>query len=141
MGVRGLGPATVRLVSLAIADVVNDAHYNQFFGSRRYLAKKVDLDPSTVGDVINHLVGAGVLVVVKKKRGEIPIYQWIWGVGGPPTPSGSRLPHRVGADPHTYTKASSRDAASRRPKGGRAAPAQPQPLSLEELHEKYGVEI
>jgi len=79
----GISPQTVRLVALAVADVVNDLHDNEFWGARRLLAEKVGCDPDTVGDVLKHLCHTGVAEVMSAEPGFPVRYRWR-GCGDPP---------------------------------------------------------
>lgn len=79
-----LAPSTIRLVALAVADVVNDLHDNEFYSSVTKLAKKVDLSRETVGLVLRHLCDTGVLVLVETRPGGTTRYRWV-GVTDHPT--------------------------------------------------------
>ena len=76
---EGISPAMTRVVALAIADVVNDLHGNEFYGSRKLLSRKVGCDPDTVSDVIRHLVERGVMVEIKRDPGRPVVYRWALG--------------------------------------------------------------
>lgn len=71
-------PSTVRLVALAVADVVNDAHRNEFFGSAGNIAVKAGVSRDTVRVVFRHLEAVGVLAVVKERPGEPTVYRWVY---------------------------------------------------------------
>jgi hypothetical protein len=73
----GLRPATIRLVALAVADVVNDAHDNEFYGSVTKLAAKVGLSRQCVGQVLKHLCDAGVLSQLEERPGGTTKYRWV----------------------------------------------------------------
>ena len=61
------------LVHLAIADVVNDIHGNEFWMSTYGLAKKARVGRSTVVSTLSDLVKAGMLEVLKEgKRDRTP---------------------------------------------------------------------
>lgn len=74
---RHLSASTVRLVALAVADVVNDAHDNEFYGSVTKLAAKVGLSRETVGLVMGHLCDTNVLAVVSPRPGGTTKYRWL----------------------------------------------------------------
>jgi hypothetical protein len=73
---KGVSSAAVRLVALSIADVVNDANDNEFYGSMTRLAAKVTLSRETVGLVLKHLVEAGVLDQLEERPGGTTRYRW-----------------------------------------------------------------
>lgn len=73
---KGVSSAAVRLVALSIADVVNDANDNEFYGSVTRLAAKVTLSRETVGLVLKHLVEAGVLDQLEERPGGTTRYRW-----------------------------------------------------------------
>lgn len=81
-----LAPSTIRLVALAVADVVNDLHDNEFYSSVTKLAKKVDLSRETVGLVLRHLCDTGVLALLETRPGGTTRYRWV-GVTEHPTGS------------------------------------------------------
>lgn len=85
----GLSRHVIRLVALAVADVVNDLNDNEFWGARRLLAAKVGVDPDTVSDVMKHLSAAGVIDVVERKPGRAVRYRWVWFPGAVSQPRGS----------------------------------------------------
>jgi len=87
-----LAESTIRLVALAVADVVNDLYGNEFFSSVTKLATKVGLSRETVGLVLRHLCDTGVLVLVETRPGGTTRYRW---VGVTDHPSGS-YPQPVG---------------------------------------------
>jgi len=98
----GISPQTVRLVAIAVADVVNDVHHNEFWGARRLLAEKVGIDPDTVSDVMQHLCAVGVIEVVERNPGKSVRYRWLGGGGPPPLPepgSGGSPPLPAVAEP------------------------------------------
>lgn len=74
----GVSAASYRLVAVAIADIVNDAHDNQFFGSIKNLADKVRLNRDTVRRCVGAMVESGVLEVVRTRDGDTSIYRWVW---------------------------------------------------------------
>lgn len=81
-----LAESTIRLVALAVADVVNDLHGNEFFSSVTKLAAKVGLSRETVGLVMKHLCDTGVLALVEKRPGGSTRYRWV-GLSDDPTGS------------------------------------------------------
>lgn len=87
-----LAESTIRLVALAVADVVNDLHGNEFFSSVTKLATKVGLSRETVGLVLRHLCDTGVLTLIETRPGGTTRYRW---VGVTDDPSGS-YPQPVG---------------------------------------------
>lgn len=97
--------STVRLVALAIADVVNDMNANEFFATLTTLAGKVDLHRDTVRRVIRHLVDVGVLATIEAPHpgSTAPgVYRWIWQPPDYPQASASsRSRSRRIRDPRT----------------------------------------
>jgi hypothetical protein len=75
---EGVGSAMVRLTALAIADVVNDMHDNQFYGSLPRLADKIGASRESVRKAVAHLVAAGVITLVREVDGRATIYRWTW---------------------------------------------------------------
>lgn len=73
-----ISPTVVRLVALAIADVVNDLQGNEFYGSVTNLANKVGASRETVGLVIKHLVVVGVLERLDEHRGRKGTFRYLW---------------------------------------------------------------
>lgn len=71
-------PHTVRLVALAIAEIVNDAHGWTFYGSAVNLATKAGVHRDTVRLVIKHLCAVGVMEVVEERPGRTTMYRWLW---------------------------------------------------------------
>ena len=65
----GVAASTVRLVGLAIADVVNDLHHNEFFGSTVNIARKCGVHRNTVTFSLQHFARVGVLKVVRDRPG------------------------------------------------------------------------
>jgi hypothetical protein len=74
---EGVSAQTVRLVALAVADVVNDMHGNEFWASSATVANKLDCHKDTVQDALKHLTTVGVLQVVSKQRGKPTRFRWI----------------------------------------------------------------
>lgn len=74
---EGVSKSNVRLVALAIADVVNDAHHNEFYGSLTRVAERSDVDRKVVGLVVAHLVSAGVLGLIEHRQGRTSRYRWL----------------------------------------------------------------
>ena len=103
---EGISPQTVRLVALAVADVVNDAHDYRFFAARKKVAAKVGCDPDTVGDVFRHLVDSGVMRVVRCDPGRPVEYQWtmVPGVRSSTAPLRSSTAGGAVTSPHHKTK-------------------------------------
>lgn len=68
-----------RVVMIAVADVVNDAHGNQFWMRPEVLAEKVGMDAGNVRRKMSELVAAGVLEVVEQGggRGRSTVYRWV----------------------------------------------------------------
>jgi hypothetical protein len=133
---EGLSSHAVRVVALAVADVVNDMHGHEFYAARKKLAEKVGMDRDTVGDVLKHLVEAGVLSVVELSPGKPVRYRWNIGTYGDP-PQGVRSSTVGGAvtSPHRNTNRNTRDT------GGERRDYRHAPPTLEEQRAKYGVEI
>jgi hypothetical protein len=106
---QGLSAQTVRVVALAVADVVNDTHGWRFYGRRKSVAAKVCCDPDTVGDVFAHLVEEGVMSVVEAPPGKPVEYEWLWGRrdlethGDPPHPLRSSTVGGAVTSPHQKT--------------------------------------
>jgi hypothetical protein len=73
----GVSAQTVRLVALAVADVVNDMHGNEFWASSKTVAAKLDCHKDTVQDALKHLAAVGVLEVIEQKRGKPTRFRWI----------------------------------------------------------------
>ncbi len=70
------------LVHLAIADVVNDLHANEFWMSTYSLAKKARVSRSTVVSTLSDLVKAGMLEVLKEgARDRTPTRYRFCGLG------------------------------------------------------------
>lgn len=120
-----VSPSTVRLVALAVADVVNDLHGNEFYGSISKLAAKVGLSRDTVGLVMKHLVATKVVTIIEQRPGTTTRYRWNGASDARPAgtvrrpPAGTlrhHLPEQSGAIPNE-TQAE--------PKGS-ANPADPQ---------------
>jgi len=91
---KGVSAAVVRLVALSVADVVNDANDNEFYGSVKRLAAKVALSRETVGLAMKHLVDVGVLEHLEDRPGGTTRYRW-HGVTELPSPLSERS---VGGD-------------------------------------------
>lgn len=85
-----VSPSTVRLVALAIADTVNDAHGYEFYGSQTGLARKCGVTRETVRLVLQHLQSAEVIRVTNKRPGTTTVYTWCYlpEPSGMPEPSG-----------------------------------------------------
>ncbi len=98
---EGLSPQTVRLVALAVADVVNDAYDWRFFARRKHTASKVGCHPDTVSDVMAHLVEAGVIEVLHRDEGKPVEYRWLLRQtrGGSPHPPRSSTAPPAGDEP------------------------------------------
>lgn len=77
----GVSVAAVRLVGLAVADVVNDMHGNEFWGTVGKLAAKTGLSRETTGLAMKHLAAANVIQLVGDRNGGANHYRWIWSVG------------------------------------------------------------
>lgn len=73
----GVSKAAVMSVALALADVVNDTHGNQFYGSVDRLAVKARVTRKQAGTVIAHLVDAGVIALVQRRPGRSTLYRWL----------------------------------------------------------------
>jgi hypothetical protein len=80
---NGVSGIAIRLVSLAVADVVNDTYDNEYYGSVTRLAEKVGTTRETVVKSLQHLVSAGVLAVIEERPGRTTRYRWM---GVPTTP-------------------------------------------------------
>ena len=80
----GVSGTCIRLVALAVADVVNDTYDNEYYGSVTRLAEKVGTTRETVAKVLQHLVSVGVLVVIEERPGRTNRYRWM---GVPKTPA------------------------------------------------------
>ena len=136
---EGLSPQTVRLVALAIADVVNDLHGNRFYAARKNVANKVCCHPDTVTDVFKHLVKYGIIEVLKASPGRPVEYLWILGVtarqtsGDPPHPRGDTTAPPAVTSPHRNTNRSQL-------KNREWRQYDDDPLTPEQLAEKFGVE-
>lgn len=78
---QGLSAPAIRVVALAIADVVNDTYRYEFFGSLQRLGTKVGLHRDTVRQVVAHLVREHVIEVVSTQSGGVTRYRWLWKVG------------------------------------------------------------
>lgn len=117
---EGIGTAMVRLVALAVADVVNDTHDNLFYAKRRSMATKVGCDPDTVGDVLKHLVASGVMEVVRADPGRPVEYRWLRRSQGQ-RPQGVRSAAAgvAVAPPQHNPKGTQEDVPPMPPKGGR----------------------
>lgn len=76
---EGLSPTAVRVVALAIADVVNDTYDWTFFGSLPRLGRKVGVHRNTVRLVVAHLVATGVVELIEAAPGEVRKYRWLLG--------------------------------------------------------------
>ncbi len=135
-----ISPQTVRLVALAIADVVNDMHDNRFYARRKTLAEKVGCHPDTVGDVMQHLVAGKVLERLKSDPGRPVEYRWTLGVtargGCGESPQGVRSSTAGGAvtSPHHKPNRTQFELDD----GYRNYNATP--LTPEQISEKYGCE-
>lgn len=70
--------APQKVVALAIAEVVNDAHDHMFWMHPGKLAKKVDMSPGRVRHRLAELVDLGFLTVIEQGggRGKTTTYQW-----------------------------------------------------------------
>lgn len=68
------------LIHLAVADVVNDTHGNQFWMSNEALAAKVGSSRTYVNTVLAEMVEAGLLRVVYAEHGRTVIYEMVMGV-------------------------------------------------------------
>ena len=134
----GISAATVRIVALAVADVVNDAYGYRFYASRSRVAVKVGCDPDTVGDVFRHLVENRVLRVVTALPGKAVEYEWLLRTcGEPPHPLRRTTAPPAVTSPHHNTNRSQRDT---RASDGRRDYAST-PLTPEQISERYGVSI
>ncbi len=91
VGAEGLSAPAVRVVALAVADVVNDVHHNEFYGSLPNLAAKVGLGRDTVRRVMKHLTDVGVITVRRAEEGRPTVYAWVWN-GPREYPAGSETP-------------------------------------------------
>ena len=70
-----------RLIHLAIADVVNDGHDNQFWMSQGRLASKANCSRKAVNSAIGKMIEAGHLVLISAGSGQQPnMYQMVLGV-------------------------------------------------------------
>ena len=76
---EGISPQTIRVVALAIADIVNDAHRNEFYASTTNLGIKIGCTRKTVRLVIQHLVERGVMAEVRRESGRPTTYRWLLG--------------------------------------------------------------
>lgn len=77
------GSSTTRfLIHLAIADVVNDTHGNQFWMSNQSLAEKVGSDRAEVNRTLHDMVERGMLRVVYAEHGRTVIYEFLFEEGG-----------------------------------------------------------
>lgn len=131
---EGLSPCAVRVVALAIADVVNDMHGYTFYASRKKVALKVGMDPDTIGDVLSHLVHCGVLTILKKSTGRPTVYRWnVETYGGSPHPLRSATATPAVTSPHHKTKTYGTETGRR--------DYDCEPMTPEEIAIKYGVEI
>jgi hypothetical protein len=121
---EGLSPQMIRVVALAVGDVVNDLNDNEFWGARRLLAEKVGCDPATVSDVMHHLCSVGFIVELERKRGKPVRYRWVGvvdqgsstptsrgdvtpgvGVTSPPNTKEPQLELKPASQPPTISKA------------------------------------
>lgn len=68
-----------KVVALAIAEVVNDAHDHMFWMHPGKLAKKVRMQPGNVRHRLGDLVDLGLLRVVERGggKGKTTCYQWV----------------------------------------------------------------
>lgn len=73
----GVSRSLIRLVALAVADVVNDMHDNEFWASSKSVAHKVGCHPNRAQSCLKHLVEIGVLEVVKQQRGKPTRFRWV----------------------------------------------------------------
>ncbi len=73
---EGLTPAQM-VVLLAIADVVNDMHENQFWASSSSLARKVGMDSGNVRHRLQELTGLGWITVLTERAGRPTRYEWM----------------------------------------------------------------
>jgi hypothetical protein len=80
---KGVSATSVRLVALAVAEVVNDQQDHEFYGSFTRMAHKTGLHRDTVRLAIGALVDNGVLTVLAERPGSTTLYRWVWQ---PPTP-------------------------------------------------------
>lgn len=76
--VDGVSPTCVRVVALAIADVVNDLHGNELWASFDTIAAKVGVHRDRVRLVVRHLCAHGVLVKLEDRPGRTTRYRWAW---------------------------------------------------------------
>lgn len=80
-GCPDTSPSAVRLVALAIADVVNDVHNNDFYASFGRLARKIGMHRNTVRKVVRHMTEQGALLELERGRpgsDEPGRYRWCW---------------------------------------------------------------
>lgn len=75
---EGIGGPVVRLVALAIADMI-DYSTHEFFGALTTVAEMTGLNRDTVRRVVTHLVDVGVLDEMEKRSGRPTKYRWTWG--------------------------------------------------------------
>lgn len=68
---------TAMVVHLAIADVVNDTHGNQFWMSNATLAEKVGMTRESVNRILRRMVDDGHLRVVYAEHGKTVIYEMV----------------------------------------------------------------
>lgn len=80
----GVSSPVVRLVALAMGDVVNDMHDWLFFGSAERLAAKCGVHRDTVRKVIRHLEAHHVIRTFKIVSGRPTEYQWIYDPAATP---------------------------------------------------------
>lgn len=129
-------PATVRLVALAIADVVNDTHGNEFFAALSRLAEKVCLHRDTVRLVMRHLSAVGVLAVLEApspQGGKPGRYRWIWE-GQLSTGAGSD-PENLAENPRGSTRGDVNPQV--RPRGKSARPRGDNGVNLADCSATY----
>lgn len=73
---KGVGRPAVRLVALAIADIVNDLNENEFWATLPKIAAKTGLSRDTVRLTIRHLQDVGVIVLLEERPGRSTRYRW-----------------------------------------------------------------
>lgn len=102
-----VAPSTIRLVALAIADVVNDMHHNEFYGSITKLAEKTGLSRETAGLAVKHLQQVGVVRLLERRPGGSTRYRWM-GVQNDHLPDGPSVTHLTEPSDRYLTEPSDR---------------------------------
>lgn len=116
------------IVALAVADVVNDVHANEFWMTSKALARKVGMHHRSVRDRLGELTDLGWIQVVVAEPGSPIRYRWL-GVESD-TPGSESLD--AGSESHTPPPSSSSNSSNSTERGTAPATRIPLPWQITE---------